>query len=91
MTIADLKKIITERLQEMGATDILIENQGDDVVFARFNCKELTSFNKQIPGWVQMGIELNDKKGQDYRIVFLKIVEVEVGSETNPTNKAPAL
>ena len=67
-----ITEIINKRLLEMVCKNISIEQESDNAVVARFDCEDLTSFSKSIEGWIQLGIELNDKGPQDYKIIFLR-------------------
>lgn len=84
-----LIKIIRDRLFEMGCTDITVTPEGDRTYVARFNCQELTSFNKRIDGWAQLGIELNDTATtQSYKIVFVKLSTNNYTDPAEPTNSS---
>jgi len=82
-----IKNIILERLKEMGCKDIVLEETNQELIVARFNCEELTSFNERLDGWTQLGIELNDKEGHDYRIIFIKLNHGSLSSDSIPLNK----
>lgn len=64
---------IKEALEKMGCTDISFSETGEDVIVTTFNCKEITSFVAEIPGWTYSGIHLNPTEGRQYKIDFRKI------------------
>lgn len=79
----NIRHIIEQRLREMGAYDIVLKEEGDVIVVARFNCNELTSFNRNIEGWIQLGIELNHEGPQRYRILFLRQLSASADASLN--------
>ncbi len=66
---------IKEALEKMGCTDILFSETGEDLIVVTFNCKEITSFVAEIPGWTYTGIHLNPTEGRQYKMDFNKIVK----------------
>ena len=69
----ELKKEVEKVLTSMSCADILFPDQADDLVVVIFNCKELTSFKADLPGWTYSGIHLDSSKTRGYKIDFKKI------------------
>lgn len=67
-------KKIEEVLKKMGCVDIEFPDNKDDLIVTVFNCKEITSFIADIPGWTYSGIHLDPTKGHQYKIDFKKLV-----------------
>ena len=69
-----LKKI-EEALEKMGCTDLstLEENSSENYFTVIFNCKLLTSFVAELPGWVYSGIQIDPLRKRQYKIDFRKI------------------
>ena len=63
---------IREALEKMGCTDISFPDQKKDLIVATFNCKEITSFVAEIPGWTYSGIHLDPTGVHQYKIDFKK-------------------
>ncbi len=72
MDVDELKKAVTERLTSMGCADVLFPDQKDSLVVAIFNCKEITSFVQDLPGWEYSGIHLDPTGKRQYKIDFKK-------------------
>ncbi|GEM_PF-2111258 len=66
----ELKKEIEKILINMSCTDILFPDSKDNLVVVIFNCKELTSFKADLPGWIYSGIHLDPSKTRGYKIDF---------------------
>jgi hypothetical protein len=69
----ELKTEITKALESMGCSDILFLDSKDDLLVAVFNCKELTSFKLELPGWKYSGIQLDSTHTRQYKIEFVRI------------------
>ncbi|KKU93868.1 MAG: hypothetical protein UY26_C0003G0016 [Candidatus Jorgensenbacteria bacterium GW2011_GWA1_48_13] len=69
----DILMKIKEALEKMGCTNIIFPNPKDDFIVATFDCKEVTSFVADIPGWTYSGIHLDPSKERQYKIDFIKI------------------
>ena len=67
------KELVECSLKEMGATDILFPDTKDNLIVATFNCKEITSFVTNIPGWTYSGIHLDPTGKRQYKIDFQKL------------------
>lgn len=65
-------KKIEEALRKMNCTDIEFPDPKDDLVVAVFNCKEVTSFVDEVPGWTYSGIHLDPTGKHQYKIDFKK-------------------
>lgn len=63
---------VKEALEKMGCTEISFPDPKEDLVIATFNCKEVTSFVTEIPGWTYSGIHLDPTKERQYKIDFAK-------------------
>lgn len=70
MNADDLKNAVNARLKDMGCTDVLFPNPKDDLVVATFNCREITSFVQDLPGWEYSGIHLDPTGNRQYKIDF---------------------
>lgn len=72
----ELKNYIINELNQMGCKNIKFLNGEDNVVLVFFDCDNLISFRKRIPGWGYSGIQLNTEKREDgfgkYKIEFRK-------------------
>ncbi len=68
----ELKIEVTKTLENMGCSDILFPNPTDSLIIAVFNCKELTSFKMDLPGWIYSGIQLDPTHTRQYRISFVR-------------------
>ena len=66
----ELKTEVSRTLENMGCNDILFQNITDLLVTVVFNCKELTSFKMDLPGWIYSGIQLDLTRTRQYRITF---------------------
>ena len=73
LTQEELKTEITKALNNMGCNDILFPDPKDDLVVVIFNCKELTSFKMELPGWIYSGIHLDSTQTRQYKIDFTKL------------------
>ena len=69
----ELKVEITKALQNMGCSDILFSVSKDDLIVVVFDCKELTSFKMELPGWTYSGIQLDPTRTRQYKIDFIRI------------------
>lgn len=66
--------VIMEVLKQMGAVDIAFpDTKKNTLIIAVFNCKEVTSFVADVPGWAYSGIQLDPTGGHQYKIDFTKI------------------
>ena len=72
METDEVKKVIENSLKNMGCTNIDFPDIKDNLIVAVFNCKEVTSFVTEIPGWVHSGIQLDPTHGHQYKIDFKK-------------------
>lgn len=72
MAKEEVKNEIEKALEKMGCTDILFLELTDETVVVVFNCKDLTSFIAELPGWIHAGIELDQTKNRQYKIKFSK-------------------
>lgn len=69
----EAKIIINKVLIQMGATDIAFQDtKNSNLIAVVFNCKEVTSFVTDIPGWTYSGIRLDPSGSHQYRIDFAK-------------------
>ncbi len=68
----EVKNRVEQKLKEMGCTDIEFPNPKDDLIVAIFNCKEITSFKDELPGWTYSGIHLDPTHTKQYKIDFIK-------------------
>ena len=75
MSPEEIKNIIENTLKEMGCTEIAFLDFKDDLIVAVFNCKEITSFVKEIVGWTHSGIQLDNTKSHQYKIDFKKVTD----------------
>ena len=57
----------------MGCTDVAFPDPKEDLVIAVFNCKEITSFVTEIPGWTHSGIHLDPTHEHQYKIDFKRL------------------
>ncbi len=64
--------IIEDSLKKMGCEDISFSYPKEDTIVAKFNCKEVTSFVSDLPGWTYSGIHLDPSKERQYQIEFKK-------------------
>ena len=64
---------IEEILKKMGCTDIYFPDPKENLIVATFNCKEVTSFIADIPGWTYSGIHLDPTHLHQYKIDFKRI------------------
>lgn len=72
LTVEELKKIVEERVKEMGGENILFPDTKEDVLVVIFDSKELTSFRAELPGWTFSGTHLDPTKTRQYKIDFIK-------------------
>lgn len=72
MNTQDTRKIIEDVLKKMGCTEIKFPDLKEDLIVATFNCKEITSFVTDIPGWTYSGIHLDPTNERRYKIDFRK-------------------
>ena len=63
---------VAKSLENKGCSDILFPNSTDSLITAVFNCKELTSFQMDLPGWGYSGIQLDPTHTRQYRITFVR-------------------
>lgn len=70
----DLKKVVNESLEKMACTDVQFSISSETEVVVAFNCKEITSFVTEIPGWTYGGIRLDASGDREYSIDFKKVV-----------------
>lgn len=61
---------IEEVLKRMNCMNITFSDPKDDLIVAVFNCKEITSFVEDIPGWTYSGIHLDPTGQHQYKIDF---------------------
>ena len=64
---------IKEALERMGCTEISLVEHEKNSIIATFNCKEVTSFVADIPGWTYSGIQIDPTKKHQYKIDFRKV------------------
>ena len=69
----EVRKIVKETLEKMGCADILFSGAKENLLVATFNCKEITSFVADIPGWFYSGIHLDPTKERQFKIDFKKL------------------
>jgi hypothetical protein len=67
------KKKVEHSLRNMGCTDVSFLEPTDGEIVAVFNCKEMTSFVDDVPGWEYSGIQLSENGEGRYSITFKKI------------------
>lgn len=72
MELNEVKIIIESSLKNMGCTDINFPKLEETLIGVVFNCREITSFVTEIPGWTYSGIHLDDSKSRQYKIDFFK-------------------
>jgi hypothetical protein len=72
MKMQEIKKIIEESLKKMDCSDINFIDEKDNLIVVIFNCKEITSFITDLPGWTYSGIHLDPTKERQYKIDFKK-------------------
>jgi len=75
LTIEELKKIVEDKLKEMGGENILFPDPKENLLVALFNSKELTSFRADLAGWTYSGTHLDPTKSRQYKIDFIKNLE----------------
>ncbi len=73
MNTEEIKKIIDDSLNNMGCTDVAFPDSKDDLLIAVFNCKKITSFVTDVPGWLHSGIHLDPTGVHQYKIDFKKL------------------
>lgn len=73
MNTEDAKKLIEASLKNMGCVDITFPEPKENLLVALFNCKEITSFVTNVPGWTHSGIHLDPTRARQYKIDFRKI------------------
>jgi fructose-1-phosphate kinase PfkB-like protein len=73
MNSQDIKSIISKALDRMNCENVSFGQVGDSSVTVLFDCKEITSFVATVPGWTYTGIQLNESKSPQYKIVFSKL------------------
>ncbi len=69
----ELKVEITKALENMGCSDVSFLDSRDELIIVVFNCKELTSFKMELPGWKYSGIQLDSTQTRQYKIDFIKV------------------
>jgi hypothetical protein len=69
-----IMKKIKEILEKMGCTEVNFPDPKDDLIVVTFNCKNLTSFVADIPGWIYSGTQLDPSLSRQYKIDFKKNV-----------------
>lgn len=72
MTKEEAKNTVKEILSKMGCTNLTFLDPADDELVAVFNCKEITSFVEEVPGWDYSGIQLDQSGEGHYNIMFKK-------------------
>ena len=72
LTQEELKNKVENKLKEMGCEDIVFPDPKETLLVALFNCKEITSFNTELPGWTYSGIHLDPTGTRQYKIDFVK-------------------
>lgn len=65
-------KKIEEVLKKMNCADIEFPDPKDNLLVVVFNCKEVTSFVEDVPGWTYSGIHLDPTGVHNYKIDFKK-------------------
>lgn len=70
-----LIKQISETLNKNGVTDIKVDDSKENEVVVLFNCKEVISFNADLPGWQYTGIQLDPTHEKEYKIVFTQVAQ----------------
>lgn len=73
MSLEEAKGEILKALQRMGCLKIFFQEQRPNSVVVTFDCKDLTSFKAEVPGWHYSGIELDETQERQYKIVFKRI------------------
>ena len=76
----ELKEFIVKELEQMECKNIEFSNGEENLTIVFFDCDNLISFRKEIPGWANSGIQLNienkegEEKGKErkYKIEFRK-------------------
>lgn len=76
LTTEEARKLIKGLLEKKGCIDVSFPDLKDDIIVTTFNCKELTSFNQPIRGWVYSGIQLDPSRQRQYKIDFKKIAPI---------------
>jgi len=70
------KKMLTQQINDtltkIGCTDVKFDDSKENLVLALFNCKEVISFNANLPGWQYTGIQLDPTHEREYKIEFSK-------------------
>lgn len=63
---------ILKYLEKMGCTNITFSNAPSNQVTVSFDCKDLTSFTADLPGWKYTGIELDPTGARQYKMEFYR-------------------
>ncbi len=72
MDLEVLKKTVERILVNMECTDLTFPDPKTNLVVVTFNCKNLTSFKADLPGWTYSGIHLDPTGNRQYKIDFIK-------------------
>lgn len=75
MNKEEVLKKIEEVLKDMNCTEISFPDPKENLIVVLFNCKELTSFKTDIPGWIYSGIHLDPTNSHQYKMDFKRIAE----------------
>jgi len=73
MATEEIRSKIEDALKNMGCLEIEFPEVSDSQIAVVFNCKEITSFVTDIPGWTYSGIYLDPTKQHQYKIDFRKV------------------
>jgi len=73
MNREEAKRVVEDALAKMGCTNVTFLEPGSDELVAVFNCKEITSFVAEVPGWDYSGIQLDQSGEGHYNIMFKKV------------------
>lgn len=65
--------IIETALKSMGCENIAFIKQEEKSITVAFDCKEITSFVTQVPGWKDSGIQLDRTGSHQYKIDFYSL------------------
>jgi len=74
MNKEEVKLEIERKLTDMGCENVTFNGNDDNLLIALFDCKEVTSFKADLPGWIYSGIQLDPTRARQYKIDFTKKV-----------------